>query len=92
MFSQQKSTIPSKITKQIMQVPQKRIEKSTTKTERNKSYQNKIVTAIVGDSMIKDLYVSELSDKEGKVVVKHFSRRVTFSLHSNVTLMEKSFM
>ena len=41
-----------------MQVPQKRIEKSTTKTERNKNYQNKIVTAIVGDSMIKDLYVS----------------------------------
>ena len=66
--------------------------KSTTKTERNKNYQNKIVTAVVVDSMIKDVYGSELSDKEEKVVVKHFSRSVTFSLHSNVTLMEKSFM
>ena len=34
--------------------------------------QNKIVTVIVGDSMIKDVYGWELSDREEKVVVKHF--------------------
>ena len=31
------------------------------------------MTAIVGDSIIKDVYGWELSDKENKVVVKHFS-------------------
>ena len=31
------------------------------------------MTAIVGDSMIKDVYGWELSDREEKVVVKHFS-------------------
>ena len=48
--------------------------KSAPKNKRNKNDQNKIVTAIVGDSMIKDLYGWELSDREEKVVVKHFSR------------------
>ena len=47
--------------------------KSVSKNKRNKNDQNKIVTAIVGGSMIKDLYGWELSDREEKVVVKHFS-------------------
>ena len=47
--------------------------KSAPKNKRNKNDQNKIVTAIVGDSMIKDVYGWELSDREEKVVVKHFS-------------------
>ena len=51
--------------------------KSAPKNKRNKNDQNKIVTAIVGDSMIKDLYGWELSDREEKVVVKHFSRSTT---------------
>ena len=51
--------------------------KSAPKNKRNKNDQNKIVTAIVGDSMIKNLYGWELSDREEKVVVKHFSRSTT---------------
>ena len=35
------------------------------------------MTAIVGDSIIKDVYGWELSDKENKVVVKHFSGSTT---------------
>ena len=38
--------------------------KSVPKNKRNKNDQNKIVTAIVGDSMIKDVYGWELSDRE----------------------------
>ena len=37
--------------------------KSAPKNKRNKNDQNKIVTAIVGDSMIKDVYGWELSDR-----------------------------
>ena len=33
---------------------------------------DQIVTAMVGDSMVKDIYVWELSDNNNKVVVKHF--------------------
>ena len=51
--------------------------KSTTKYKRNKNDQNKIVTAIVGDSMIEDVYGWELSDREEKVLVKHFSGSTT---------------
>ena len=35
------------------------------------------MTAIVGDSMIKDVYGWELSAREEKVVVKHFSGSTT---------------
>ena len=51
--------------------------KSAPKYKRNKNDQNKIVTAIVGDSMIKDVYGWELSDREEKVVVKHVSGSTT---------------
>ena len=51
--------------------------KSITKYKRNKNDQNKIVTAIVGDSMIEDVYGWELSDREEKVIVKHFSGSTT---------------
>ena len=51
--------------------------KSAPKNKRNKNDQNKIVTAIVGDSMIKDVYGWELSDREEKVVLKHFSGSTT---------------
>ena len=51
--------------------------KSAPKNKRNKNDQNKIVTAIVGDSMIKDVYGWELSDREEKVVFKHFSGSTT---------------
>ena len=43
MFSQQKSTIPSKITKQIMQVPQKRIEKAPPKLRETKNIKIKLL-------------------------------------------------
>ena len=39
--------------------------------------QNKIVAAIVCDSMIKNVYVWELSDRVEKVVLKHFSGSTT---------------
>ena len=50
------------------------------------------MTAIFGDSLIKDVYDWELSDREEEVVVKYFSESVTkdmktFSLHSNVILI-----
>ena len=51
--------------------------KIAPKNKRNKNDQNKIVTAIVGGSMIKDLYGWELSDREEKVVVKDFSGSTT---------------
>ena len=35
------------------------------------------MAAIVGDSMIKDVYGWELSDREEKVVAKHFSGSTT---------------
>ena len=38
---------------------------------------NQIVTAIAGDSMVKDIYGWELSDNNEKVVVKHFSGSTT---------------
>ena len=47
--------------------------KSVPKNKRNKNDQNKIVTTIVGDSMIKDGCDWELYDRKEKVVVKHFS-------------------
>ena len=49
------------------------IRKSVPKNKSNKNDQNKIVTAIVGDSTIKDGYDWELYDRKEKVVVKHFS-------------------
>ena len=51
--------------------------KSPPKNKRVKNDQNKIVTAMVGDSMIKDVYGWELSGREEKVVVKHFSGSTT---------------
>ena len=51
--------------------------KSAPKKKRKNKDQNKDVTAIVGDSIIKDVYGWELSDKENKVVVKHFSGSTT---------------
>ena len=44
------------------------------KQERKKDH---IVTAIMGDSMVKDIYGWELSDNNKKVVVKHFSGSTT---------------
>ena len=67
MFRQQK-IIPPKFPKVIIQILQT--------NKRNKD-QNKNLTAIVGDSIIKDVYGWELSDKEQKVVVKHFSGSTT---------------
>ena len=49
--------------------------KSTSKNKRNKNDQNKIVAAIV--EMIKNVFGLELSDREEKVIVKHFSRSTT---------------
>ena len=49
------------------------IRKSVPKNKSNKNDQNKIVTAIIGDSTIKDGYDWELYDRKEKVVVKHFS-------------------
>ena len=49
--------------------------KSTSKNKTNKKDQNKIVAAIV--EMIKDVFGLELSDREEKVIVKHFSRSTT---------------
>ena len=62
------------------------------KQERKKDH---IVTAIVGDSMVKDIYGWELSDNNKKVVVKHFSGSTTedmmaSNLHWNVTLIALS--
>ena len=64
MFCQQKSVIPSKITKLIMEIPQTRIEKAPSplppppkEKKKKTSNQNKILTAMVSDSMIKDVYV-----------------------------------
>ena len=51
--------------------------KSAPKNKRNKKDQNKNVAAIVGDSIIKDVYGWKLSDKEKKMVVKHFSESTT---------------
>ena len=51
--------------------------KNVPKNKRNKNDQSKIMTAIVDDSMIKDVYGWELSDREEKVVVKHFSESTT---------------
>ena len=51
--------------------------KSAPKNERNNSDQNNNVTAIVGDSITKNIYGWELSDNEKKVVVKHFSGSTT---------------
>ena len=47
--------MPSKTTKLIKQIPQNENRKSAPKNKRNKNDQNKIVTAIVSDSMIKDV-------------------------------------
>ena len=47
------------------------------KKKRNNKDENKDVTAIVGDCIIKDGYGWELSDKENKVVVKQFSGSTT---------------
>ena len=86
--------MPSKTTKLIMQIPQTRIEKATLpspppppplpKNKRNKKDQNKIVTAIVGDSMNKDVYGWKLSDREEKVVEKHFSESTTENMKSYI--------
>ena len=47
MFSQQKSTIPSKIIKQIMQVPQKRIEKAPPKLRETKIIKTKLLRLLL---------------------------------------------
>ena len=47
--------------------------KSAYKNKANKNDQNKTVTAIVGDFFITDVYDWELSDREEKVVMIHFS-------------------
>ena len=52
------------VTKLITQISQIRIEKAPPQKKRNKNDQNTIVMAIVGDSMIKDVYGWELSDRE----------------------------
>ena len=51
--------------------------KSAPKNKRKKNDQTKIVTAIVGDSMIKDVYGWDLFDREEKVAGKHFSGSTT---------------
>ena len=45
---------------------------------------NKIVTAIVGDSVIKDVYRCDLSDREEKMVVKHFSESTVEDLKTYI--------
>ena len=46
--------------------------------------QNKIVTAIVGDSIIRDVYGWELSEREEELVVKHFSRLTTEDMKNDI--------
>ena len=58
--------------------------KSAPKKKRNNKDQNKNVTAIVGDSIVKDVYGWELSEKEKKVVVKHFSGSTTEYLKTGI--------
>ena len=48
--------------------------------------ERQIVTAIVGDSMVKDNYGWELSDNNKKVVVKHFSRSPTEDMMTYINL------
>ena len=62
--------------------------KSAPKNKRNKDDQNKIVTAIVDDCMIKD-YGWKLSDKDEKVAVKHFSRSTTEDMKTYIQLSLK---
>ena len=57
---------------------------SAPKNKRNKNDKNKIVTAFVGGSMIKDVYGWELSDRQEKVVVKHFSGSTTEDLKTYI--------
>ena len=42
------------------------------------------MTAIVGDSIIRDVYGWELSEREEKVVVKHFSRLTTEGMKNDI--------
>ena len=42
------------------------------------------MTAIIGDSMNKDVYGWELSDREEKVVVKHFSESTTKNMKTYI--------
>ena len=63
--------------------------KSAPKNKRNKNDQNKIVTAIVDDCMIKDVYGWKLCDKEEKVVVKHFSGSTTEDMKTYIQLSLK---
>ena len=51
------------------------------KQERKK---DQIVTAIVGDSMVKDIYGWELSVNKEKVVAKHFSGLTTDDMMTNI--------
>ena len=67
----------TKATNQIIPVSQPGKEKTSDMNERNESKKDQIVTAIVGDYMVKDIYGWELSDNKEKVVVKHFSRSTT---------------
>ena len=79
-------------TKLIMKISQTKIKKATLpspppplpKNKRNKKGQNKLVTAIIGDSMNKDVYGWELSDREEKVVVKHFSESTTKNMKTYI--------
>ena len=50
------------------------LRRNRKKQERKK---DQIITAIVGDSMVKDIYGWELSDNYEKVVVKQFSESTT---------------
>ena len=57
---------------------------SPPKIRETKIDQNKIVTAIVGDSMIEDVYRCDLSDREEKMVVKHFSESTVEDLKTYI--------
>ena len=79
-------------TKLIMKISQTKIKKATLpspppplpKNTRHKKGQNKLVTAIIGDSMNKDVYGWELSGREEKVVVKHFSESTTKNMKTYI--------
>ena len=67
-----------------MKISQTKIKKATLPSPPPPLPKNKLVTAIIGDSMNKDVYGWELSDREEKVVVKHFSESTTKNMKTYI--------
>ena len=91
MFCHQKSTIPSKITKVIMQIPQARIEKTPPKIREIKMIKTKLWWLSLVILWLKMyIYGWELSYREEKVVVKHFSGSTTEDMKTYIQSSLKS--